>query len=197
MGRVNDIDLSQLYDDSKSLSEGALTIPGYTTDGWYVRGFIGAGFLDPDKPIRAYSEQERHDLLHKEPTKIRVDGINLTYEGLIPKLQKSMLSKDVDACSRTSAPSWSAPSPSPPARSATAPAQRGGPVVEDRGVSIATPARCRSATWPPGCAARRAVRRPLLGALRDRSTRSRDRLGYLSLDRPSARCPAARRSAPR
>jgi excinuclease UvrABC ATPase subunit len=78
MGRVNDIDLSQLYDDSKSLSEGALTIPGYTTDGWYVRGFIGAGFLDPDKPIRAYSSQERHDLLHKEPTKVRVDGINLT-----------------------------------------------------------------------------------------------------------------------
>ena len=97
MGRVNDIDLSQLYDDSKSLSEGALTIPGYTTDGWYVRGFIGAGFLDPDKPIRAYSSQERHDLLHKEPTKVRVDGINLTYEGLIPKLQRSMLSKDVDA----------------------------------------------------------------------------------------------------
>ncbi|WP_435798884.1 ATP-binding cassette domain-containing protein [Streptomyces avermitilis] len=96
-GTVSDIDLTQLYDDSKSLNEGALTIPGYSMDGWYGRIFGGCGFYDPDKPIRKYTKKELHDLLHKEPTKIKVDGINLTYEGLIPKIQKSMLSKDIDA----------------------------------------------------------------------------------------------------
>ena len=97
MGSVTDFDLSALYDDSLSLNEGALTIPGYTMDGWYGRIFRGCGFFDPDKPIRKYTKKELHDLLHKEPTKIKVDGINLTYEGLIPKIQKSFLSKDVDA----------------------------------------------------------------------------------------------------
>jgi excinuclease UvrABC ATPase subunit len=97
MGSVNDIDLTQLYDDSKSLNEGAITIPGYSMDGWYGRIFLGSGFFDMDKPIRKYTKRELHDLLHKEPTKIKVNGINLTYEGLIPKLQKSMLSKDVDS----------------------------------------------------------------------------------------------------
>jgi excinuclease UvrABC ATPase subunit len=96
-GSVNDIDLSALYDDSKSLTEGALTIPGYSMDGWYGRIFKGCGFFDPDKPIRKFTKRELHDLLHKEATKIKVDGINLTYEGLIPKIQKSMLSKDMDA----------------------------------------------------------------------------------------------------
>ncbi|WP_030192909.1 excinuclease ABC subunit UvrA [Streptomyces sp. NRRL S-87] len=96
-GSVNDIDLSQLYDAAKSLAEGALTIPGYSMDGWYGRIFAGSGFFDMDKPIRRYTKRELHDLLHKEPTKIKVEGINLTYEGLIPKLQKSMLAKDVDA----------------------------------------------------------------------------------------------------
>jgi excinuclease UvrABC ATPase subunit len=96
-GSVTDFDLSQLYDDSKSLNEGALTIPGYSMDGWFGRIFRGAGFFDPDKPIRKYTKRELHDLLHKEPTKIKVDGVNLTYEGLIPKIQKSMLSKDADA----------------------------------------------------------------------------------------------------
>jgi excinuclease UvrABC ATPase subunit len=97
MGSVTDFDLSALYDGSKSLNEGALTIPGYSLDGWYGRIFRGCGFFDPDKPIRNYTKKELHDLLHKEPTKIKVDGINLTYEGLIPKMQKSMLSKDVDS----------------------------------------------------------------------------------------------------
>jgi excinuclease UvrABC ATPase subunit len=97
MGSVTDFDLSALYDDDKSLDEGALTIPGYSMDGWYGRIFRGSGFFDPDKPIRKYTKKELHDLLQKEPTKIKVDGINLTYEGLIPKLQKSMLSKDVDS----------------------------------------------------------------------------------------------------
>jgi excinuclease UvrABC ATPase subunit len=97
MGSVTDFDLSALYDDSKSLNESALTIPGYTMDGWYGRIFRGCGFFDPDKPIRRYTKKELQDLLHKEPTKIRVDGINLTYAGLIPQIQKSFLSKDVDA----------------------------------------------------------------------------------------------------
>jgi excinuclease UvrABC ATPase subunit len=93
-GSVTDFDLTALYDASKSLSEGALTIPGYSMDGWYGRIFSGSGFFDMDKPISKYTKKELHDLLHKEPTKIKVEGINLTYEGLIPKIQKSMLSKD-------------------------------------------------------------------------------------------------------
>ena len=96
-GSVNDIDLTQLYAANKSLREGPFTIPGYSMDGWFGRIFIGSGFFDPDKPIRKYTKRELNDLLYKEPTKIKVEGINLTYEGLIPKIQKSMLSKDVDA----------------------------------------------------------------------------------------------------
>ena len=96
-GSVSDIDLTQLYDESKSLREGALTIPGYSMDGWYGRIFMGCGFFDPDKPIEKYTKKELNDLLHKEPTKIKVNEINLTYEGLIPRIQKSMLSKDVDS----------------------------------------------------------------------------------------------------
>ncbi|MGN6031210.1 MAG: excinuclease ABC subunit UvrA, partial [Thermomicrobiales bacterium] len=97
MGRVSDFDLTQLYDDSKSLNEGALTIPGYSTEGWYGRIFAGCGYFDPDKPIRDFSKRELHDLLYREPTKIKVDGVNLTYEGLIPRIQKSYLSKDIEA----------------------------------------------------------------------------------------------------
>ncbi|QCX27570.1 ATP-binding cassette domain-containing protein [Nocardioides jishulii] len=93
-GTVSDFDLTALYDDTLSLSQGALTIPGYTMDGWYGRIFTGSGFFDPDKPIRDYSDTELDALLHKEPTKIKVDGINVTYEGLVPRIQKSMLSKD-------------------------------------------------------------------------------------------------------
>jgi excinuclease UvrABC ATPase subunit len=97
MGTVTDFDLTQLYDDSKSLNEGALTLPGYSMDGWHGRIFRGCGFFDPDKPIRKFTSAELQDLLYKEPTRIKVEGINLTYEGLIPKIQKSMLSKDVEA----------------------------------------------------------------------------------------------------
>ena len=96
-GSVTDFDLSALYDDSKSINEGAITIPGYSMDGWYGRIYRGCGFFDPDKPIRKYNKRERHDLLYKEPTKIKVEGINLTYSGLIPQIQKSFLSKDPDA----------------------------------------------------------------------------------------------------
>ena len=96
-GAVNDYDLTALYDDSKSLNEGALTIPGYSMDGWYGRIFRGCGFFDPDKPIHRYTKKELDALLYKEPTKIKVEGVNMTYAGLIPTIQKSMLSKDVDA----------------------------------------------------------------------------------------------------
>ena len=96
-GAVSDIDLTQLYDDTKSINEGALTIPGFSVDGWYGRIFSGCGFFDPDKPIRTFTKKEMRDLLHKEATRIKVDNVNLTYEGLIPRIQRSMLSKDVDA----------------------------------------------------------------------------------------------------
>jgi excinuclease ABC A subunit len=97
MGSVTDFDLSALYDDRKSLNEGALTVPGYSMDGWYGRIFRGCGYFDPDKPIRDYTKKELHDLLHREPTKLKIEGINLTYAGLIPQIQKSFLSKDVEA----------------------------------------------------------------------------------------------------
>nr|WP_222861847.1 excinuclease ABC subunit UvrA [Arthrobacter echini] len=96
-GSVTDIDLTQLYDATKSLNGAALTIPGYSMDGWYGRIFGGCGFFDADTPIEQFSEGQLHDLLHREPTRIKVDGINITYEGLIPKLQKSMLTKDREA----------------------------------------------------------------------------------------------------
>ncbi len=96
-GSVNDIDLTQIYDDRKSLNEGGLKIPGYSMDGWYGRIFSGSGFFDMDKPIGKFNKKELHALLYQEPTKIKVEGINLTYEGVITKMQKSMLSKDVDA----------------------------------------------------------------------------------------------------
>ena len=97
-GTVSDMDLTQLYDDSKSLNEGAFTIPGYTVDSfWTVRPFIESGFLDPDKPIRNYTKKELHAFLHGEATKVKVNGVNVTYEGLIPKIQKSWLSKDREA----------------------------------------------------------------------------------------------------
>ncbi len=96
-GSVTDIDHAQLFDASKSLAEGAITVPGYSPDGWFGRIFMGSGFLDPNKPIGKFTKKEMQDFLHREPTKVKVDGVNLTYEGLIPKLQKSMLSKDVDA----------------------------------------------------------------------------------------------------
>jgi excinuclease UvrABC ATPase subunit len=97
MGNVTDTDLTQLYDESKSLSEGAITIPGYKADGWAVRIYSESGFLDPDKPIRDYTHTEMHNFLHREPTKVKFNNINMTYEGLIPKVQKSFLSKDREA----------------------------------------------------------------------------------------------------
>ncbi|RAY14082.1 excinuclease ABC subunit UvrA [Actinomadura craniellae] len=98
MGTVSDIDLTQLYDDSKSIAGGAFTIPGWKSDSfWTVRLYAESGFLDPDKPIREFTEKEMRDFLHHEPVKVKVEGVNLTYEGLIPKIQKSFLSKDKEA----------------------------------------------------------------------------------------------------
>ncbi|MET8946633.1 excinuclease ABC subunit UvrA [Streptomyces sp. NPDC004542] len=96
-GAVSDLDLTQLYDDGKSINEGAFTIPGYTGGGWNSRLYAESGFFDPDKPIRAFTKKELHDLLHREPTRMKIAGINMTYEGLIPRIQKSMLSKDREA----------------------------------------------------------------------------------------------------
>ena len=96
-GSVNDIDLTRIYDAEKSLNEGALLVPGYSMDGWFGRIFNGCGFFDANKPIKKFNKNELHDLLYKEPTKIKVDGINLTYEGVIARIQKSMLSKDIDS----------------------------------------------------------------------------------------------------
>ncbi len=96
-GSVTDVDHAALYDETKSLNEGALTIPGYTMEGWYGRIFRGCGYFDPDKPIGKFNKRELHDLLHREPTKMKIDGINLTYAGLLPSIQKSFLAKDVES----------------------------------------------------------------------------------------------------
>jgi excinuclease ABC A subunit len=96
-GTVSDLDLTQLFDDSKSLAEGAITIPGYTGGGWNSRLYSASGFFDPDKPIRKFTKKEMHDFLHREPTRMKIAGINMTYEGLIPRIQRSMLDKDTDA----------------------------------------------------------------------------------------------------
>jgi excinuclease UvrABC ATPase subunit len=188
MGSINDIDLTALYDDSKSLNEGALTVPGYSMDGWYGRIYRGCGFFDPDKPIRRYSTKELHDLLHREPTKIKIDGINLTFLGLIPQIQKSYLSKDVDslqphirafverAATFTTCPECTGTRLSAPARSSTI-----------NGTSIADVCAMQIsdlAGWVGGVADPSAA--PLLDALRHTLDSFVEiGLGYLSLDRPS------------
>ncbi len=187
-GSVTDFDLTQMYDDSKSLNEGALTIPGYSVDGWFGRIYGGSGFLDPDKPIRKYTKKELNDLLYKEPTKIKVDNINLTYEGLIPKIQKSMLSKDVDSLQPhirafveravvfTTCPDCGGTRLSESARSS-----------KIDGVNIADACAMQIsdlATWVRGL--REPSVAPLLEALGDTLDSFVDiGLGYLSLDRPT------------
>jgi excinuclease UvrABC ATPase subunit len=93
-GTVSDIDLSKIVDESKSLLQGAILIPGYTADGWMVRGYAESGFYPGDQPVRTFTDEQRHAFLYSEPTKIKARGINMTYEGLIPRIQKSMLTKD-------------------------------------------------------------------------------------------------------
>jgi excinuclease UvrABC ATPase subunit len=97
MGSVNDMDLTQLFDDTKSLAEGALTIPGYTAGGWNYRMYASSGFVDPNKPIRDYTKQERQDFLYHDPVRMKIEGINMTYEGLVQRIQSSYLSKDVES----------------------------------------------------------------------------------------------------
>ena len=97
LGTVSDMDLTQLFDDSKSLADGAITVPGYTGGGWNSRLYSESGFVDPDKPIRTYTKKELHDFLYREPTRMKIAGINMTYEGLIPRIQRSMLAKDKEA----------------------------------------------------------------------------------------------------
>ncbi|HEY6567304.1 MAG TPA: excinuclease ABC subunit UvrA, partial [Actinomycetota bacterium] len=188
MGSVTDFDLSQLYDDTKSLNEGALTVPGYSMDGWYGRIFRGCGFFDADKPIRRFTKAELDDLLYKEPTKIKVEGINLTYEGLIPKIQKSMLAKDVEAMQPhirafvervvtfTTCPDCDGSRLNEAARSST---------IE--GVSIADACAMQIsdlAEWVHGLDEPSVA--PLLASLRDTLNSFVEiGLGYLSLDRPT------------
>ncbi len=188
MGSVTDIDLSQLYDENKSLNEGALTIPGYSVDGWYGRIYGGSGFLDPDKPIRSYSKKELHALLYKEPTKIKVDNINLTYEGLVPRIQKSFLSKDIDALQPhvrafveravtfTTCPECDGTRLSEAARSSRI---RGLNIAGACAMQISDLAEWVLGVHEPSVA-------PLVGSLRH-TLESFDEigLGYLSLDRPS------------
>ena len=200
MGSVSDFDLTALYDEEKSLGEGALMVPGYSMDGWYGRIFAGFGF-DMDKPVKKFTKKQLDDLLYKEPTKIKVEGINLTYEGVIPKIQKSMLSKDVEAMQphirRLRRASHHLPDLS---RVRRHPAEQGGPVGEGQGQEHRRPVL--HADQRPGRVGPRAQgalggpagRRPAAPPRLLRRDRAR-----LPLARPAgrARCPAARPSAPR
>ncbi|WP_445147653.1 ATP-binding cassette domain-containing protein [Baekduia sp. Peel2402] len=187
-GKIDDIDLTQLFDDTKSINDGALTIPGYSMDGWFGRIFNGCGFFDCDKPIKKFNKNERHDLLYKEPTKIKVDGINLTYEGLVPKIQKSMLSKDVDslqshvrafverAVTFTTCPECDGTRLAEPARSSKI---KGINIAEACAMEIRDLAAWVAELDEPSVA-------PLLQTLRDTlNSFSEIGLGYLSLDRAS------------
>jgi excinuclease UvrABC ATPase subunit len=188
MGTVSDIDLTQLYDDSKSLAEGALTVPGYTPDSWNVRLYSASGFYDADKPIRDYTRKELHDFLHHEPVRMKIAGINRTYEGLIPRIQKSYLAKDPEAMQPhirvfadravtfTSCPECGGTRLAEGARSS-----------KIRGISIADACAMQVsdlADWIRGLGEPSVA--PLLGALRQTlDSFAEIGLGYISLDRPS------------
>ncbi|MGY6018835.1 ATP-binding cassette domain-containing protein [Streptomyces spinosirectus] len=187
-GAISDLDLAQLYDDSKSINEGAFTIPGYTGGGWNSRLYAESGFFDPDKPISKFTKKELHDLLHREPTRMKIAGINMTYEGLIPRIQKSMLSKDKEAMQ-------------PHVRAfveravtfATCPECDGTRLAEHartskiKKISIADACRMEIrdlADWVRGLAEPSVA--PLLGALQQTLDSFVEiGLGYLSLDRPA------------
>jgi excinuclease UvrABC ATPase subunit len=187
-GSVTDIDLSQLYDDGKSLNEGAFTVPGYIGGGWNSRLYIESGFVDPDKPIRTYTKKELHDFLHHEPVRMKIAGINMTYEGLIPRIQKSMLSKDKEgmqphirafvdrAVTFTTCPECAGTRLSQAARSS-----------KIRGISIADACAMQIsdlAEWVRDLD--EASVEPLLAALqRTLDSFGQIGLGYLSLDRPA------------
>jgi excinuclease UvrABC ATPase subunit len=189
MGTVSDVDLTQLYDDSKSIAEGAITIPGWKVDSWWTVGiYAESGFIDPKKPIRDFTDQERHDFLYREPTKVKVNGVNLTYEGLVPKIQKSMLSKDVETlqphlrafvervATFTACPDCGGTRLAAPARSSKV-----------RGINIADACAMQVsdlATWVSGLDEPTAA--PLIAGLRHiLDSMVEVGLGYLSLDRAS------------
>jgi excinuclease UvrABC ATPase subunit len=187
-GTVQDFDLTQLYDDTKSLNEGALEVPGYKSGGWNHRLYSESGLVDPDKPIRAYTKRELADFLHREPTRMKIAGINMTYEGLLPRLRKSMLAKDregmqphirafVDrAVTFATCPECDGTRLSAEARSSTI-----------DGVSIADACAMQIsdlATWVRG------LKEPSVAPLLDSLRHTLDSfteigLGYLSLDRPA------------
>jgi excinuclease UvrABC ATPase subunit len=187
-GTRSEIDLTQLYDETKSINDGAISIPGYSMDGWYGRIFNGCGFFDTDKPIKRFTKKELHDLLYKEATKIKVEGINLTYTGLIPSIQKSYLSKDIDSLQPhirafvervstfTTCPECGGSRLAEPARSS-----------KIAGINIADACAMQIsdlADWVRGL--REPSVAPLLEALSDTLDSFVDiGLGYLSLDRPS------------
>jgi excinuclease UvrABC ATPase subunit len=187
-GTITDIDLDQLFDNSKSLAEGAITIPGYKAGGWNYRLYSASGFFDPDKPIRDYTKTELHDFLHREPTRMKIAGINMTYEGLIPRVQKSLLAKDKEAMQPhirafvdravtfTACPTCGGTRLSEAARSS-----------KIGGVSIADACAMQIsdlAAWVRGLDEPSVA--PLLGALQQTlDSFAEIGLGYLSLDRPS------------
>ena len=188
MGSVTDIDLSQLYDETKSLAEGALTIPGYTAGGWNYRLYASSGFVDPSKAIRDYTKRERRDLLYREPIRMKIENINMTYEGLVPRIQKSMLSKDVEAMQPhirafveravtfTTCPDCGGTRLSEAARSSRI---RGTNIADACAMQISDLAEWVGGLEEPSVA-------PLLGALRHTFDSFVEiGLGYLSLDRPS------------
>ena len=187
-GTITDIDLSQLYDDSKSLNEGAITVPGYTGGSWNSRLYNASGFFDADKPIRKFTKKELDDFLRHEPVRMKIAGINMTYEGLIPRIQKSMLSKDPEAMQ-------------PHVRAfadravtfATCPECGGTRLSEEarsskiKGISIADACAMQIsdlAGWVDGLDEPSAA--PLLAALKHTlDSFTEIGLGYLSLDRPT------------
>ncbi|MBB4221200.1 ATP-binding cassette domain-containing protein [Variovorax guangxiensis] len=187
-GAVTDFDLAELYDDGKSLNEGALKIPGHSMEGWYGRIFRGCGFFDADKPIRRFTKNELHDLLYKEPTRIKVDGVNLTFAGLIPTIQKSFLSKDVEAMQ-------------PHVRAFVERVVTFSTCPECEGTRLAAPARSskiKGVNIADACAMQisdlaawvRGLKEPSVAPLLTALSASLDSfveigLGYLSLDRPS------------
>ena len=188
LGTVSDIDLAQLFDDSKSLAEGAITIPGYKAGGWNYRLYSESGFFDPDKPIREYTKKEMHDFLHREPIRMKIAGINMTYEGLIPRVQKSILAKDKEAMQPhirafveravtfTACPECGGTRLSEAARSSRI---KGINIAEACAMQISDLAEWVNALDEPSAA-------PLLAALRQTlGSFAEIGLGYLSLDRPS------------
>ena len=189
LGTVSDIDLTQLFDDSKSLNEGAITVPGYTGGGWNSRLYSASGFFDPDKPVRKFTNKEMHDFLHHEPVRMKIAGINMTYEGLIPRIQKSMLAKDKEsmqphirafverAVTFTACPECGGTRLSEAARSSRI---KGVNIAEACAMQISDLAGWVNGLGEPSVA-------PLLAALRQTLDSFVEiGLGYLSLDRPSA-----------